>query len=110
MGCLFLGQGLLHAQDTSIEFLKSINDSIKKYSISNPKRALTFSLQVLEKQNNWEPSQQLINIYYNTSKALQSTNLDSQAIFYLNRSIELFQATPVSKRKNKHTLLPHGLS
>jgi tetratricopeptide (TPR) repeat protein/DNA-binding CsgD family transcriptional regulator len=106
MGCLFLGQGLLHAQDTSIEFLKSINDSIKKYSISNPKRALTFSLQVLEKQNNWEPSQQLINIYYNTSKALQSTNLDSQAIFYLNRSIELFQATPVSKRKNKHTLLP----
>ena len=106
MGCLFLGQGLLHAQDTSIEFLKSINDSIKKYSISNPKRALTFSLQVLEKQNNWEPSQQLINIYYITSKALQSTNLDSQAIFYLNRSIELFQATPVSKRKNKHTLLP----
>ncbi|MDG1271409.1 MAG: tetratricopeptide repeat protein [Flavobacteriaceae bacterium] len=106
MGCLFLGQGLLHAQDTSIEFLKSINDSVKKYSISNPKKALTFSLQVLEKQNNWEPSQQLINIYYNTSKALQSTNLDSQAIFYLNRSIELFQATPVSKRKNKHTLLP----
>lgn len=106
IGCLFLGQGLLYAQDTSIEFLKSINDSIKKYSISNPKRALTFSLQVLENQNNREPSQQLINIYYNTSKALLSTNLDSQAIFYLNRSIEIFQATPVSKRKNKHTLLP----
>ena len=106
MGCLFLGQGLLHAQDTSIEFLKSINDSVKKYSISNPKKALTFSLQVLEKQNNWEPSQQLINIYYNTSKALQSNNLDSQAIFYLNRSIELFLATPIAKRKNKQTLLP----
>ena len=103
---LFLGQGLLHAQDSSIEFLKSNNDSIKKYSISNPKKALTFSFHVLEKQNNWEPSQQLINIYYNTSKALQSNNLDSQAIFYLNRSIELFLATPIAKRKNKQTLLP----
>ena len=99
MGCLFLSQGLLHAQDTSIEFLKSINDSVKKYSISNPKKALTFSLQVLEKQNNWEPSQQLINIYYNTSKALQSTNLDSQAIFYLNRSITIKRHSCLEKEK-----------
>ena len=102
----FSGNGLLRAQDTRIEFLKAINDSIKKHAVSSPKKALTFSLQVLENENKWEPSQQLVNVYYNTSKALLNTNLDAQAIFYLNRSIEIFQATPLEKRINKDVLLP----
>lgn len=103
---IFLGNGLLHAQDNNIEFLKSINDSIKKYSVSSPKKALTFSLQVLEKSKKWEPSQHLADVYYSTSKVLVNSNLDAQAIFYLNRSIEIFQATPVDKRRNKEVLLP----
>ena len=103
---LFLGDGLLHAQDSDIEFLKAVNDSIKKYTVSRPNKALKFSFQVLENPKKWKPSQHFADVYYNTSKALVNNNLDAQAIFYLNRSIEIFQATPIAKRRNKDVLLP----
>ena len=52
------------------------------------------------------PSQSLVNVYYNTSRALQNSNLPAQAIQYLNNAIEIFLSTPVSERKNKSVNLP----
>ena len=41
------------------------------------------------------PSQSLVNVYYNTSRALQNSNLPAQAIQYLNNAIEIFLSIPV---------------
>ena len=75
----------LYSQSDVQSNLKRLNDSIKKYTYTDPQKAIEFSLGVFDNQDYMVPSQSLVNVYYNTSRALQNSNLPAQAIQYLNR-------------------------
>lgn len=96
----------LYSQSDVQSNLKRLNDSIKKYTYTDPQKAIEFSLGVFDNQDYMVPSQSLVNVYYNTSRALQNSNLPAQAIQYLNNAIEIFLSIPVSERKNKSVNLP----
>ena len=96
----------LYSQSDAQSNLKRLNDSIKKYTYTDPQKAIEFSLGVFDNQDYMVPSQSLVNVYYNTSRALQNSNLPAQAIQYLNNAIEIFLSIPVSERKNKSVNLP----
>ena len=101
--CFF---SILYSQSESQDILVELNDSIKKYTYTDPKKAIEFSLGVFDNQDYTVPSQSLVNVYYNTSTALQNSNLPAQAIQYLNNAIEIFLSIPASERKNKSVNLP----
>lgn len=101
--CFF---SILYSQSDSQDILVELNDSIKKYTYTDPKKAIEFSLGVFDNQDYTVPSQSLVNVYYNTSTALQNSNLPAQAIQYLNNAIEIFLSIPASERKNKSVNLP----
>lgn len=101
--CFF---SILYSQSDSQDILVELNDSIKKYTYTDPKKAIEFSLGVFDNQDYTVPSQSLVNVYYNTSTALQNSNLPAQAIQYLNNAIEIFLSIPTSERKNKSVNLP----
>lgn len=101
--CFF---SILYSQSDSQNILVELNDSIKKYTYTDPKKAIEFSLGVFDNQDYTVPSQSLVNVYYNTSTALQNSNLPAQAIQYLNNAIEIFLSIPASERKNKSVNLP----
>lgn len=101
--CFF---SILYSQSDSQDILVELNDSIKKYTYTDPKKAIEFSLGGFDNQDYTVPSQSLVNVYYNTSTALQNSNLPAQAIQYLNNAIEIFLSIPASERKNKSVNLP----
>ena len=98
----------LYSQSDAQSNLKRLNDSIKKYTYTDPQKAIEFSLGVFDNQDYMVPSQSLVNVYYNTSRALQNSNLPAQAIQYLNNAIEIFLSIPVSERKIKVSIYLHG--
>ena len=65
----------LYSQSDAQSNLKRLNDSIKKYTYTDPQKAIEFSLGVFDNQDYMVPSQSLVNVYYNTSRALQNSNL-----------------------------------
>lgn len=86
--------------------IESLKDSVLKYKLSKPDKALDFGFEVLKIADLSYPTESLIAVYYRIGEILFYRGLEADAIGFYDQSLKLFEAMPINKRKERNINLP----
>ena len=94
---------VLNAQN----FIGSLNDSIVKYKLGEPKKALDFGFLALESfKDEEEITLEYVNTNYYISEVYFSLREYKTSFEYLSKSLELYDFLKPNKRRNKNVIKP----
>ena len=94
---------VLNAQN----FIGSLNDSIIKYKLGEPKKALDFGFLALESfKDEEEITLEYVNTNYYISEVYFSLREYKTSFEYLSKSLELYDFLKPNKRRNKNVIKP----
>jgi len=94
---------VLNAQN----FIGSLNDSIIKYKLGEPKKALDFGFLALESfKDEEEITLEYVNTNYYLGEVYYSLREYKTSFEYLSKSLELYDLLKPSKRRNKNVIKP----
>ena len=94
---------VLNAQN----FIGSLNDSIIKYKLGEPKKALDFGFLALESfQDEEEITLEYVNTNYYLGEVYYFLREYKTSFEYLSKSLELYDLLKPNKRRNKNVIKP----
>ena len=76
---------------------KSLNDSIRKYSETNPNKALDFGFEVLEAVDLDNPTRDLVGTYSLIGQVLTYKLLYAEALSYFSEALKVYELVPKSE-------------
>lgn len=85
---------------------QSFNDSIRKYKLTNPQKALDFAFEALDASYYGSSSPGLSGVYAHIGEILNERGLHAAALSYFQISLETFETIPVSERNLKKVNKP----
>ena len=103
---LFFVTSLSPVNATVYQGFQSYNDSIKKYKLTNPQKALDFAFEALDASFYASSSPELSGVYAHVGEILNERGLHAAALSYFQISLETFETIPVSERNLKKVNKP----
>ena len=91
----------LYAQSIS-----SLNDSIRKYAIQDPKKALDFGYQAISTSDFNKLSWDVYDTNYLIGETLYYINFEKESFDYLFQALRVFESLPVDQRLYKRISKP----
>ena len=103
---LFFVTSLSPVNVTANTDFQSFNDSIRKYKLTNPQKALDFAFEALDASYYGSSSPGLSGVYAHIGEILNERGLHAAALSYFQISLETFETIPVSERNLKKVNKP----
>ena len=96
-----IGLQLLHSQSIS-----SLNDSIRKYTIKDPEKALDFGYRAISTSDFNKLSWDVYDTNYLIGQTLYYINFEKESFDYLFQALRVFESLPVEQRLFKKITKP----
>ena len=104
---IFIVLGSVFNNLNAQNFIGSLNDSIIKYKLGEPKKALDFGFLALESfKDEEEITLEYVNTNYYLGEVYYSLREYKTSFEYLSKSLELYDLLKPSKRRNKNVIKP----
>ena len=93
-------------QSLCSQSISSLNDSIRKYTIQDPKKALDFGYQAISTSDFNKLSWDVYDTNYLIGETLYYINFEKESFDYLFQALRVFENLPVEQRLFKHISKP----
>ena len=93
-------------QSLCSQSISSLNDSIRKYTIQDPKKALDFGYQAISTSDFNKLSWDVYDTNYLIGETLYYINFEKESFDYLFQALRIFENLPVEQRLFKHISKP----
>jgi tetratricopeptide (TPR) repeat protein len=93
-------------QSLCAQSISSLNDSIRKYAIQDPKKALDFGYQAISTSDFNKLSWDVYDTNYLIGETLYYFNFEKESFDYLFQALRVFESLPVDQRMFKNISKP----
>ena len=93
-------------QSLCSQSISSLNDSIRKYTIQDPKKALDFGYQAISTSDFNKLSWDVYDTTYLIGETLYYINFEKESFDYLFQALRVFENLPIEQRLFKHISKP----